>query len=75
MESLKGAAAMSVNIYDVARCAQVSSATVSRVLNGSPHVREATRKRGLPTPTKKKKITHTHHTKNTVREILEILAF
>lgn len=49
MESLKGAAAMSVNIYDVARCAQVSSATVSRVLNGSPHVREATRKRVLQT--------------------------
>ena len=36
---------MSVNIYDVARRAQVSSATVSRVLNGSPHVKEATKRR------------------------------
>ena len=36
---------MRVNIYDVARRAQVSSATVSRVLNGSPHVKETTKRR------------------------------
>ena len=34
-----------MNIYDIARLAGVSTATVSRVLNGSPHVSEASRKR------------------------------
>lgn len=42
---------MSVNIYDVAQRARVSSATVSRVLNGSPHVSETTRKRVMRTIT------------------------
>ncbi len=36
---------MSVTIYDVAREANVSLATVSRVLNNNPHVRESTRRR------------------------------
>lgn len=36
---------MGVNIYDVAKKARVSSATVSRVMNGSPHVRETTKSR------------------------------
>lgn len=36
---------MSVTIYDVAREANVSLATVSRVLNDNPYVRESTRKR------------------------------
>ena len=40
---------MSVNIYDVARKAGVSSATVSRVLNDRPHVRENTKKRVMDT--------------------------
>jgi len=34
-----------VNIYDVAKKARVSSATVSRVMNGSPYVRETTKSR------------------------------
>ncbi len=34
---------MGINIYDVAQNAKVSSATVSRVINGSPHVREETK--------------------------------
>lgn len=36
---------MRVTIYDVAREANVSLATVSRVLNDNPHVKESTRKR------------------------------
>lgn len=36
---------MSVTIYDVAREANVSLATVSRVLNNNPHVKESTRRR------------------------------
>ncbi|MBE3550424.1 MAG: Catabolite control protein A [Brockia lithotrophica] len=38
---------MSVTIYDVAKRAGVSMATVSRVINGSPNVRPATRKKVL----------------------------
>lgn len=37
----------SVNIYDISRRAGVSIATVSRVLNNSPHVSESTRKKVL----------------------------
>lgn len=40
---------MGVNIYDVAKKARVSSATVSRVLNNSMHVREETKRRVLKT--------------------------
>ncbi len=36
-----------MNIYDVSRQAQVSIATVSRVINGNPNVSEKTRKRVL----------------------------
>ena len=36
-----------MNIRDIARKSGVSIATVSRVLNGSPHVRETTRQRIL----------------------------
>ncbi len=38
---------MSVTIYDVAREAGVSMATVSRVVNGNPNVKPATRKKVL----------------------------
>ncbi len=34
-----------ITIYDVAREANVSMATVSRVVNGNPNVKPATRKR------------------------------
>lgn len=40
---------MSVTIYDVAREANVSMATVSRVVNGSPNVKPSTRKKVLDT--------------------------
>src|SRR5699024_2782059 len=38
---------MSVTIYDVAREANVSMATVSRVINGNPNVKPSTRKKVL----------------------------
>lgn len=38
---------MPVNIYDISKKAGVSTATVSRVLNNSPHVREDTRRKVL----------------------------
>lgn len=38
---------MAVTIYDVAREASVSMATVSRVVNGNPNVKPATRKKCL----------------------------
>lgn len=40
---------MSVTIYDVAREANVSMATVSRVVNGNPNVKPSTRKKVLAT--------------------------
>lgn len=40
---------MNVTIYDVAREANVSMATVSRVVNGNPNVKPATRKKVLAT--------------------------
>lgn len=40
---------MSVTIYDVAREANVSMATVSRVINGNPNVKPSTRKKVLAT--------------------------
>ncbi|WP_182201110.1 catabolite control protein A [Paraliobacillus salinarum] len=40
---------MNVTIYDVAREANVSMATVSRVVNGNPNVKPATRKKVLNT--------------------------
>ncbi|MDF2607952.1 MAG: ccpA, partial [Bacillales bacterium] len=36
---------VSVTIYDVAREANVSMATVSRVVNGNPNVKPSTRKK------------------------------
>lgn len=42
---LKGANALTVTIYDVAREANVSMATVSRVVNGNQNVKPATRKK------------------------------
>jgi len=36
-----------INIRDIARLANVSVATVSRVINGSPNVSEKTRKKVL----------------------------
>jgi LacI family transcriptional regulator len=38
---------MSINIYDIAKKAGVSSATVSRVINNKPHVREETKSKIL----------------------------
>src|SRR5690625_4528053 len=40
---------MSITIYDVAREANVSMATVSRVVNGNPNVKPTTRKKVLAT--------------------------
>lgn len=40
---------MNITIYDVAREANVSMATVSRVVNGNPNVKPATRKKVLQT--------------------------
>ena len=40
---------MNVTIYDVAREASVSMATVSRVVNGNPNVKPSTRKKVLET--------------------------
>src|SRR5690625_2540836 len=40
---------MSVTIYDVAREANVSMATVSRVVNNNPNVKPSTRKKVLET--------------------------
>lgn len=40
---------MSITIYDVAREANVSMATVSRVVNGNPNVKPSTRKKVLDT--------------------------
>lgn len=40
---------MNITIYDVAREANVSMATVSRVVNGNPNVKPATRKKVLDT--------------------------
>lgn len=45
--SKKGAKNMTVTIYDVAREANVSMATVSRVVNGNQNVKPATRKKVL----------------------------
>lgn len=43
--SNEGVGCMNVTIYDVAREANVSMATVSRVVNGNPNVKPATRKK------------------------------
>lgn len=43
----EGERSMAVTIYDVAREANVSMATVSRVVNGNPNVKPATRKKVL----------------------------
>src|SRR4051812_20886529 len=45
MPTAPAARAQTITIYDVAREAGVSTKTVSRVLNGEPHVREALRER------------------------------
>lgn len=47
MENRKGVRVMAITIYDVAREANVSMATVSRVVNGNPNVKPATRKKVL----------------------------
>lgn len=47
MEEKQGGATMNITIYDVAREASVSMATVSRVVNGNPNVKPTTRKRVL----------------------------
>src|SRR5690625_1515942 len=44
-----GGKVMNITIYDVAREANVSMATVSRVVNGNPNVKPATRKKVLNT--------------------------
>ncbi len=46
---MNGESAMPITIYDVAREAGVSMATVSRVVNGNPNVKPATRKKVLET--------------------------
>lgn len=38
---------MTITIYDVAREANVSMATVSRVVNGNPNVKPVTRKKSF----------------------------
>jgi LacI family transcriptional regulator len=43
----EGVAEMNITIYDVAREANVSMATVSRVVNGNPNVKPVTRKKVL----------------------------
>lgn len=43
----KGGNPLTVTIYDVAREANVSMATVSRVVNGSQNVKPSTRKKCL----------------------------
>src|SRR6478736_10243924 len=43
----EGVLNMNITIYDVAREASVSMATVSRVVNGNPNVKPATRKKVL----------------------------
>lgn len=47
IERKKGVYVMNVTIYDVAREANVSMATVSRVVNGNPNVKPSTRKKVL----------------------------
>jgi len=42
---IKGVKGMNITIYDVAREANVSMATVSRVVNGNPNVKPVTRKK------------------------------
>jgi len=42
---IKGVKVMNITIYDVAREANVSMATVSRVVNGNPNVKPVTRKK------------------------------
>ena len=43
----EGVLNMNITIYDVAREANVSMATVSRVVNGNPNVKPTTRKKVL----------------------------
>lgn len=47
IEEQRGGSSVTVTIYDVAREANVSMATVSRVVNGNPNVKPTTRKKVL----------------------------
>ena len=56
-----------MNIYDVSKKAQVSIATVSRVLNGNPNVSEKTRSKVLSVMDELGSVSYTHLTLPTMR--------